>query len=386
MDFDLTDEQRLLKDSVERLVADRYDFEQRNAIRKQPEGFSREVWAQYAELGILGLPFAEDDGGFGGGPVDTMIVMEALGRSLALEPYVATVILAGGVLRRAGSAAQRQEWVPKIAAGETLFALAHGERQARYNLADVATTAKADGDGFVLNGTKTTVLHGDAADVLIVSARVSGGQRDEDGVSLFLVPADTAGVSRRGYPTQDAQRAADVTLDNVRVGADALIGEAGKGLAVVRRVVDEAIAALCAESIGAMEASLNLTTEYLKTRTQFGRTIGTFQSLQHQAVDMFVAMEQARSMAMFATMMAQDDDATERARAISAAKVQVGRSGKIVGQKAIQLHGGVGMTMEYKVGHYFKRLTVIDLMFGDADHHLAILAGMGGLIANTQAA
>ncbi|GGC51894.1 acyl-CoA dehydrogenase family protein [Chelatococcus reniformis] len=386
MDFDLTDEQRLLKDSVDRLVADRYDFEARNAIRKQPEGFSRELWAQYAELGILGLPFAEEDGGFGGGAVETMIVMEALGRALALEPYVATVILAGGVLRRAGSAAQRQELVPQIAGGERLLALAHGERQARYNLADVATTAQKDGDGWVLHGTKSTVLHGDAADTLIVSARVSGGQQDADGVTLFLVPADAAGLSRRGYPTQDAQRAADITLANVRVGADAVIGAPGQGIEVVRRVVDETIAALCAEAVGAMEATLHLTVDYLKTRTQFGRPIGNFQTLQHQSVDIFVALEQARSMTMYATMMARSDDAAERARAVAAAKVQIGRSGRLAGQKAIQLHGGVGMTQEYKVGHYFKRLTIIDLMFGDADHHLAILAQLGGLIATEKAA
>ena len=380
MDFDLSEEQRLLKDSVERLVADKYDFESRKRYGAEPKGYSDGLWAQYAELGILGLPFAEEDGGFGGGAVDTMIVMEALGRALVLEPYLATVVLGGGALRRAGSAAQKQKIIPQIAEGSLKLALAHAEPQARYNLASVAATAKRDGDGWVLNGTKSGVLHGDSADLLVVSARVSGDQTAENGVALFLVPADANGLTRRGYATQDGLRAADIDLANVRVGADALLGGEDDGLAVVRRVYDDAIAATSAEAVGAMQRALELTVEYIKTRNQFGQAIGNFQALQHQAVDMFTALEQARSMAMYATMMAQEGDANERARAMAATRVQVGRSGRVVGKNGVQLHGGVGVTIEFAIGHYFKRLTMIDAMFGDADHHLGILSDLGGLL------
>jgi pimeloyl-CoA dehydrogenase small subunit len=374
MDFDLSEEQRLLKNSVDRLVGDRYSFEQRKAYAQNPEGWSRELWAQYAELGLLGLPFAEEHGGSGGGPVETMLVMEAFGRALALEPYFATVVLAGGLLRRGGNAQLCSEIVPKIADGSLTLAFAQTERHSRWNLADVATTARRDGDGWVLDGEKGVVLHGDTADKLVVTARVGGSQHDRDGIGVFLVDADASGVSRRGYPTQDGLRGAEVTMAAVRVGPECLLGEAGAGLALVERVVDEAIAALCAEAVGAMTVMHELTLEYLKTRRQFGREIGSFQVLQHRAVDMLVALEQARSMAMFATMMAADDNPAERRGALAAAKVQIGRSGKFVGQQAIQLHGGIGMTIEYKVGHYFKRVTMIDMTFGDADHHLRALA------------
>jgi pimeloyl-CoA dehydrogenase small subunit len=380
MDFDLSEEQRLLKDSVERLLADRYQFEQRKAHGGSPEGWSRELWAQYAELGLLGLPFAEEEGGFGGGPVETMIVMEAFGRALVLEPYLATVILVGGLLRHGGSAAQRKELVPAIAEGRLTLAFAHGERQARYDLADVATSARRDGAGWVIEGEKSLVLQGDSADRLVVSARVAGNRRDRDGLALFLVDAKSPGVSRRGYPTQDGMRAAEVSLASVRVGAEAAIGEPGAALPLIERVADEAIAALSAEAVGAMSALHELTIDYLKTRQQFGTPIGRFQALQHRAVDMLIEVEQARSMAMLATMMAAEADAAERAKAIAAAKVQIGRSGRLVGQQATQLHGGIGMTIEYKGGHYFKRLAMIDLLFGDADHHLRRLAAAGGLV------
>jgi pimeloyl-CoA dehydrogenase small subunit len=381
MDFDLSEEQQLLKDSVTRLLGDVYQFEQRKKYMDSPDGFSGAAWKQYAELGILGLPFAEEHGGFGGGPVETMIVMEAFGSALALEPYLATVVLGGGLIQRAGNDAQRSELMPKIADGSLRVAFAHSERQSRYDLADVATRAKRDGDGFTLEGDKSLVLHGDTADKLVVSARVSGEPRSPRGIGLFLVDAKTAGVSRRGYPTQDGQRAAEVSLANVRVGRDAVLGDPEGGFSSISRVVDSAIAAMCAEAVGAMQEMHALTVDYLKTRKQFGVPIGNFQALQHRAADMFVALEQARSMAMFATMMAQDDDEAERRKAIAAAKVQIGRSGRFVGQQAVQLHGGVGMTMELKVGHYFKRVTMIDLMFGDADHHLAALAEAGGLLA-----
>lgn len=384
MDFDLSEEQRLLRDSVQRLIADRYDFEERKRHAAEPEGWSRAMWRQYAELGLLGVPFAEGEGGFGGGPIEMMIVSEAFGRGLVLEPYLATVVLAGGALRHAGNAGLRAELAPRIAAGELLLALAHAERQSRYDLADVGTSAKQEGGSWVLNGAKTLVLHGDAADKLVVSARVAGGRRDREGIGLFLVDAGAPGVSRRGYPTQDRMRAAEITLDGAR--AEAVLGTPGDALPAIERTVDEAIASLCAEAVGCMEATHELTVEYLKTRRQFGRAIGEFQALQHRAADMYMALEQARSMAIYAAMMVADPDASERSRAMSAAKVQIGRSARHIGQEAVQLHGGVGVTMEYKVGHYFKRMTMIDVLFGNADLHLARLAQAGGLIATEREA
>jgi pimeloyl-CoA dehydrogenase small subunit len=377
MDFDLSEEQRLLKESLDRLIGDRYAFEQRKSYAQSPEGWSRELWAQFAELGLLGLPFEERYGGSAGGPVETMIAMEAFGRALVLEPYLATVVLGGGLFRLCGSAEQRADLIPKIADGTLTFAFGHTERQSRYDLHDVETRAVHDGAGWVLDGEKGVVLYGDTADKLIVTARVGGGRRDRDGIGAFIVDARAAGVSRRGYPTQDGARAAEIALSAVRVGPEGVLGEPGAALPLVERVVDEAIAALCAEAVGAMAVMHELTVEYLKTRRQFGREIGSFQILQHRAVDMLIALEQARSMAMFATMMAADENVSERRNAVSAAKVQIGRSGKFIGQQAIQLHGGIGMTMEYKVGHYFKRVTVIDMMFGDADHHLRELARRG---------
>ncbi len=376
MDFDLTEEQRLLKESVDRLIADRYQFEQREKYAAEPDGWSGEVWAQYAELGLLGLPFAEQHGGFGGGAVEVMIVMEAFGRGLILEPYFATVVLGGGLIRRAGSAADQAELVPLIAQGKLRLAFAHLERQSRWNLADVGTEARRNGSDWVLNGAKGVVLHGDCADRLLVTARVAGGRQDREGIGLFLVDAAGPGITRRTYPTQDGLRGAEVMLEGARGIA---LGEPGQALPAIEHAVDEAIAALAAEAVGVMAAMQEITLDYLKTRQQFGRPIGQFQALQHRAVDMLTAVEQARSMALFATVMAGQAGAAERRRAIAAAKVQIGRSGRQVGPEAIQLHGGIGMTMEYKVGHYFKRMTMIDQMFGDADQHLAILARLGGL-------
>jgi alkylation response protein AidB-like acyl-CoA dehydrogenase len=289
-------------------------------------------------------------------------------------------VIGGGFLRRGASEAVKADLLPKVAAGEALLSFAHIERQARYDLADVATTAKKDGAGYILDGAKSLALHGDVADKIIVSARVSGDQRARNGLALFLVDAKAAGVTRRGYPTMDGLRAAEVTLANVKVGADAVIGEPGNAYPLIEQVVDAGIAALSAEAVGAMGAMHELTVDYLKQRKQFGVPIGNFQVLQHRAGEMLIALEQARSMAMLASMMAEEENAAERRKAISAAKVQIGRSAKFVGQQAIQLHGGIGMTMEYKVGHYFKRVTMIDTMFGDADHHLGVLARTGGII------
>jgi len=381
MNFDLTDEQSMLKDSVERLLAERYDFDKRKNYLATADGWSRDMWQAYAEMGLLGLPFAEADGGLGGGPVDTMIIMEAIGRGLVLEPYLATVVLGGGLLRAAGSAKQRSELIPAILGGELLLAFAHAEAHSRYDLADVQTTAKRDGTGWILNGKKRFVLHGDVAQKLVVSARVAGNRRDRNGLALFLVDADAQGVSRRGYFTQDRLRAADIELSNVRVEAENVLGEPGSSLPLIERVTDEAIAALCAEAVGAMARAHEITVEYLKSRKQFGVTIGSFQALQHRAVDMLVLVEQARSMAYFATMMASETDAEERSKSISAAKIQIGKSAKFVGQQAVQLHGGIGVTEECHAGHYFRRLSMIEVLFGDTDHHLANLARSTGLVS-----
>ena len=380
MDFDLSEEQRMLKESVDRLLEDRYSFEQRKTYTRAADGWSRELWKQYADLGLLGVPFSQDHGGFGGGPVETMILMEAFGKALVLEPYFATVILFGGAVKIAGSEAQKADLLPKVAEGKLLGAFAHSERDSRYDLADVKTTAKKDGTGWVLDGEKTVVIHGDCADKLVVSARVSGGQRDKDGLALFLVDAKAPGVTRKGYPTQDSLRAADITLKGVKVAASDVLGEPGKAYAAIETIAQSAIQALSAEAVGGMQEMLDITVEYLKTRQQFGVPIGSFQALQHRAVDMLVATEQARSMAMFAAMMVDEKDAEERAKAISACKVHIGKSGRYVGQQSIQLHGGIGMTLEYKVGHYFIRSTMIEILFGDTDHHLAALARAGGLI------
>jgi pimeloyl-CoA dehydrogenase small subunit len=381
MDFALTEEQELLRHSVQRLYADHYAFDARKRYAQEPGGYSRALWARYAELGLLGLPFAEEHGGSAGGPVETMIVMEEVGRALALEPYLSTVVLAGGLLRLGGGKALCADLVPKIAGGDLMLAFAHAERQSRYDLADVAASARREGAGYVLDGAKSLVLHGDSAGKFIVSARLSGGQRDRAGLALFVVDAAAKGVSTRGYATVDGLRAAEVTLAGVRVDAGAAIGEPGKAYPLIERVVDTAIAALAAEAVGAMTAMHEQTVDYMKTRKQFGVTIGSFQALQHRAAEMLVALEQARSMAMLATMMAAEENVRERRQAISAAKVQIGRSARIVGHGAIQIHGGIGMTMEAKVGHYFKRVTTIDTIFGDADYHLGLLAESGGLVA-----
>lgn len=381
MDFDLTEEQSILKDSLDRLLAAGYSFEQRKRAMASPEGWSAEMWHSYAEMGLMALPFAEEDGGIGGGPVETMIVMEALGRVLALEPYFPTVVLGGGFLRLGGNSTQKAELVPGIVEGSRKVAFAQAERHSRYDLHHVETTARRDGSGYVLSGAKGVVLHGDSADTLVVTARTAGGTRDEGGIGVFLVDANAAGVSRQGYAMQDGLRAAEILLDGVKIGADAVLGDPEGGLPLVRRVVDQAIAALAAEAVGVMTAMNALTLDYVKVRKQFGVPIGMFQALQHKAVDIYVALEQARSITLYATMMADSADPAERARAMHAAKVEIGRGGRLAGENAIQLHGGVGMTMEYAIGHYFKRMTMIDLTFGDHDHHLRALGEAGSLFA-----
>jgi pimeloyl-CoA dehydrogenase small subunit len=374
MDFDLSDEQRLLCDSIDRLFADHYAFAQRSQYLAEPEGWSRAMWRHYAELGLLGMPFPEEHGGFGGGGIEMMLVMEAFGRALALEPYLATVVLGGTALRLAGSASQQSAILPQIATGDMILAFAHGERQARYDLSDVLTTAKPRGAGWVIEGSKSVVLNGDSADRLILSARVSGEREDPDGIGLFLVDAKGDGVARRAYPMRDGTHAADISLSGVAVGSDSALGEPGTALQVIERVVEAGIAAVAAEAIGAMEALHAMTLEYLKTRQQFGRPIGQNQVLQHRSAEMLIALEQARSMAMLAAITVDEPDAAERSHNISMAKVGVGQSARFVSQNAIQLHGGIGMTEEYAVGHYFRRLMVIEHSFGDIAHHLSRIA------------
>jgi pimeloyl-CoA dehydrogenase small subunit len=379
MDFELSNEQQLLKDSADRLIADRYDMQARNRILESDGGWSREIWSTLAELGFLGLPFSGADGGFDGGPVEQMLVLEAFGRGLLVEPYLATVVLGGSAVALAGSDARRAEILGGIAAGERLLAFAHGERYSRYRLRQVETTARREGDGWVLDGEKTTVTHGGDADTLIVSARTSGTKDDEDGISLFVVPADSAGIARRSYPTIDGMRGADISLASVKLPADALLGEAGKAYGVIEHVEQYGIAATAAESVGAMQASLDISVEYLKTRTQFGRPIGEFQVLQHRAADMYVAVEEARSIAIYAAMSVTEPDPAVRRHAMATAKVQIGLSAREVGQGGVQLHGGIGITEEYAVGHYFKRLSMIERQFGDVEHHMSLLASMGAV-------
>ena len=341
MDFDLSEEQRLISDSVARLMKERYGFEQRKAYRKNPLGFSEEIWRQYAELGLLGASFAEEDGGFGGGAVEIMLMQEAFGRALAVEPYVATVVLAGGALRHGASDKQRRALIGAIVEGELRISLAHAERASGWNLFDVAATARKDGASYVLSGEKGLVLHGDSAQKLIVLARTSGGRRDKGGLGLFLVDASASGVARRGYETQDGQRAAEIGLINVRVDAENVIGDPEGAGPVIERTIDEAIAALAAESVGAMSEAIEVTTEYLKTRKQFGVPIGSFQALQHRAADMVVALEQARSMMYFATMMARESDESSRAQGDIGGKSPdrtVGKIHRAAGDAAARRH------------------------------------------------
>jgi alkylation response protein AidB-like acyl-CoA dehydrogenase len=380
MDFKLTEEQEQLRDTLVRFVQKDYAFEKRKAILKSRDGFSREAWKQLAEMGLTALGLPEEHGGLPGNAVDTMVVMEVFGRGLVVEPYFATVVLGADLVAHAGSAAQKAAILPKVAEGAQLLAFAHGEPGARYDLTRVATTARAQGDGHVLNGGKSVVLHGAQADTLIVSARTSGKEGDENGISLFLVERNAPGVSVRDYPTHDGQRAADITLKNAK---GELLGKEGQGAALVERAVMRGCAALCAEAVGNMAALVEITLNYIKTRKQFGVPIGSFQVLQHRMADMLMQTEQARSMMYLAASKADAPDAAERRRAIAAAKALVGQAGRFVGQQAVQLHGGIGVTDEASVSHYFKRLTLINATFGDADHYLGQFSD--GLLAEAAA-
>ena len=373
MDFQLSPEQAQLRDAIRRYLSQEYAFEARRAIVRG-SGTSAAAWRGFAELGLLGVPVPEAHGGFGGGGVDRMVVMEEFGRALVVEPYFATAILGVAGVALAGSAAQQAGLLPGVAEGRIRLAVAFGERQSRHEWFDIETRATARDDGFVLDGAKVVVLHGGEADQLIVPARISGAARDRNGISLFLVPREAPGLSIESYRTIDGMRAADLKLNGVALGRDALLGAPGEGHAILARVAEIGAAALCAEAIGCMLAINEQTVEYLKTRQQFGVPIGRFQALQHRAVDMFMETEQARSLAMLAAVKVDADDPVERGRAVHAAKARVGRAARLVGQSAIQLHGGMGMTDELAVGHYFKRLAMIEATLGDTDHHLAAFA------------
>jgi alkylation response protein AidB-like acyl-CoA dehydrogenase len=376
MNFDFTEEQTQLREALARLLDRGYEFDKRKQIVASEAGFSREIWRQLGELGALSIALPEAHGGSGGTAVDTLVIMEALGRRLVVEPYIPAIVLGAGLVARAGSDAQRARLLPAVGAGQHLLALAHDEPGGRHELARVATRARPDtgvagAAGYVLDGQKSVVLGGGAADTLIVSARTSGEPGDPAGVSLFLVDAGAPGVTRHGYATQDGHRAADVTLTGVRVPGDALLGPAGGGIALVEHAIEHGIAAVCAEALGVMTVLVDQTASYVKTRKQFGVPIGQFQVLQHRLADMLMRVEQARSMAYLAATTVDSADAAARRRVIAAAKALVSQAGAFVGQGAIQLHGGIGITDEVPISHYFKRITIITLAFGDADHHVA---------------
>lgn len=366
MDFSLTDTQTMLRDTLQRYLADRYDHDTRMKVAAG-EGWSRDTWKAFAEeLGILGAAFSEEQGGLGGGAVDNMIVMEELGGRLVLEPYLSTVVIGGGALKAAGG---RDDVIGGIIGGETVIAFAYAEPQGRYDWADLKTTAAKSGAGWTLNGHKAVVRDAPFATHLLVTARTGGGQTERDGVSLFLIEKGLGGITTRDYPTVDGGRASEITFDSVSLPAEALIGDEGGALPLIERVIDEATAAVCAEAVGVTRQLHAQTMDYAKQRKQFGKAIADFQVLQHRMVDMFLEVEQAVSMTLMATLHLDAPEA-ERMAAVSAAKSRVGKACKFVGQSAIQIHGGMGMTDELAVGHYFKRATMIEGMFGSVDHHL----------------
>ena len=374
MDFSLNEVQAMLDDSVEKFISNDYDFDTRQKYAGSEQGFSPEVWQTFAELGWTAVPFGEDDGGFGGGPVELMVMMMRFGKGLVVEPYIANIVLSGGLLRRTADASQKERWLVPIIAGELQAALAFVEPQSRYDTSNVTTTATADGDSWILSGRKGVVLNGGSAELLIVPARTSGEQCDDDGITLFAVTADCDGITRKSYPTVDGQQAAELHFDDVRVDDDARLGETGTGYAPLDATLDDAALALCAEAVGIMQVMTDKTVEYSRNRMQFGVPIGSFQALQHRMVDMFTDCEQSYSLLMRAAMLASESS-DETRRAISAIKYQVGTAGRKVGQEAVQIHGAMGVSWDLDIAHYFKRLTVIDQMLGNADWHLDRLAG-----------
>lgn len=371
MDFKLTEEQQMLQETAARLVRDAYTFDKREKFSASETGYSPEFWQQMGELGLTAIPFPEELGGFGGGGVENMLIMKELGRGICLEPYMESVIFAGGLITQLGSDAQKEEMLGAIASGELQAAVALDEPNSHYQLSEVQTTAKQQGDSWSLTGRKAVVIGGHTAGKILVSARTAGDLRDQQGISLFIVDPASAGVKRRNYATVDGRKGCELFLDNAQ---GELLGQAGEAFDAIQYQAGRAIAALCAEAVGAMEVACDITLDYLKTRKQFGVPIGKFQALQHRMVDMRTELEQATSMAILAACVADESDNAERTRILTAAKFMINRCGRKVAEEAIQLHGGIAMTWEYSLAHYAKRLVMISHQLGDDDHHLEAYA------------
>ncbi|NYT79293.1 acyl-CoA dehydrogenase family protein [Alcaligenaceae bacterium] len=376
MNFDLEEDQRALVNTVERLVAKEYTFEQRQRYAELPNGWSPDVWDRLAEIGVMALPFSEHDGGLGGGPADFMLAMQSLGKAALLEPFVSSIVLCGSILKRGTIAEVRSHWIPQLCDGSLRLAFAHAEPGSRHGMEAANTCARRDGDTWLLVGSKRLVLHGDSADGFFVSARIQSVAGHSGVLGIFHVNADAEGLQRKSYALLDGTRCADLQLNNV--SAQSMVIEGAQE--VLENVWCDAASAVCWDSIGSMQALLDLTVDYLKTRRQFGRAIGSFQVLQHRAVDMLMALEQSRSMAMYAAMTC-DGSLEERQRSISATKIQICDSSRFIAQQAIQLHGGIGMTQEYQVGHYVRRLLVLESLFGDREFHLSRLSRTDGVFS-----
>jgi alkylation response protein AidB-like acyl-CoA dehydrogenase len=377
VDFSYSDEQQMLQDSVQKFVYSQYDFDTRRKFIESDKGFSEESWNLFAELGWLTVPFKEDDGGFGGSAVDLMVVMEEFGKGMVVEPFVPTAVISGGLISELGSAEQKESLLTSIMEGGLQLATAYAEADSRYNLASVGTSASKSGDTYTLSGGKIVVLNAPAADKILVVARTSGDKLDRDGISVFIVDAGSEGLTTRNYTNVDGHRAAEVHLNNVQVGADALLGAEGQALAALEKVIDRAAVAVSAEAVGAMDNLLKKTVEYAKTRKQFGVAIGTFQALQHRMSEMFIECQLARSIVIMASMTLDGNGSdADKAKAVSAAKSRVGRAMRKVGQEAVQIHGGIAVTDELDVGHFFKRVTTIENLFGNTDYHTLRYAGL----------
>ena len=369
MDFTFNEEQTLIQDQVDQFVQKEYDWETRQSLSNSDLGFGEDNWKKFAELGWLGISVSEESGGFGGSAIESMLIMEAFGKGLVVEPFLETMIMSGGILDNHGSDQQKSSILEPAIAGEMQLALAYAEPQSRFNLSDVVTEAKEKDENFILNGYKSVVMNGPSADKIIVSARTSGSQMEEEGISLFIVDAGSEGLNRTNYKTVDGKRASDITIENLSVPKENIIGQINSGFKILDSAIDTAILAISAEAVGAMEVLYKTTVEYTKTREQFGTAIGKFQVLQHRMVDMFMEYEQCKSLLYMATMKHEEGSADAK-KAISGLKYQVGKAGKFIGQQAVQLHGGMGVTDELNVGHYFKRLTTVGTIFGNTDYHL----------------
>ena len=369
MDFTFNEEQTLIQDQVDQFVQKEYDWETRQSLSNSDLGFGESNWQKFAELGWLGISVSEDSGGFGGSAIESMLIMEAFGKGLVVEPFLETMIMAGSLIDDYGSDEQKSSILEPAISGEMHLALAYAEPQSRFNLSDVVTEAKAEGENYILNGYKSVVMNGPSANKIIISARTSSSQLDENGITLFIVDSDSKGLSKTNYKTVDGRRASDLTIENVSVSKDNIIGNLDSGFEILDSAIDKAILAISAEAVGAMEVLYKTTVEYTKTREQFGTPIGKFQVLQHRMVDMFMEYEQCKSLLYMATMK-YEEGALDAKKAISGLKYQVGKAGKFIGQQAVQLHGGMGVTDELNVGHYFKRLTTVGTIFGNTDYHL----------------